>query len=179
MKATSRPSTRERILNTAVDLFHRQGYTDTGINQIIAEAEIAKASLYYHFPTKEDLCIAYLEKRHLIWKEDFDAFVSRSKTPVLASFDFLIEFNKKYDYRGCSFLNILSEINSDKLEILEILQSHKLDLLAFFQGQFQNDQKELAYLIYSLFENAIMESQLFRSQEPVLRLKKIATSLLP
>ena len=49
--------TRERILDTAARLFYAQGYNSTGINQVIKEANVAKASLYQHFPSKEDLLI--------------------------------------------------------------------------------------------------------------------------
>ena len=53
--------TRKRIIDTASRLFYQQGYTATGINQIIEEADISKASLYQHFKSKEDLLLEYLE----------------------------------------------------------------------------------------------------------------------
>lgn len=53
--------TRERLIETARDLFHHQGYTPTGIAQILKKAEVNSGSLYYYFPTKEDLLIAVLE----------------------------------------------------------------------------------------------------------------------
>ena len=52
-------SPRERILDTATILFHQQGYNSTGINQIISEAKVAKASFYQHFKSKDDLCAAF------------------------------------------------------------------------------------------------------------------------
>ena len=52
--------TRKKIVDTAARLFYEQGYNSTGINQIIAEAGIAKASLYAHFSSKEDLLKEYL-----------------------------------------------------------------------------------------------------------------------
>jgi len=56
-------SPRDRILQVASDLFYRQGYHATGINQIIREAAVAKASFYDHFSSKEALAVAYLEQR--------------------------------------------------------------------------------------------------------------------
>lgn len=53
--------TRERLIETARDLFHRQGYTPTGISQILKESGTNAGSLYYFFPTKEDLLVAVLE----------------------------------------------------------------------------------------------------------------------
>ena len=58
---------KERILEKTFALFHKQGYNATGINQIIEEAQVAKASFYYHFKSKEDLCVAFLEQRHSFW----------------------------------------------------------------------------------------------------------------
>jgi len=54
-------SPAERILDVASDLFYRQGYRATGINEVIKESGVAKATFYNHFPTKDDLCYAYLE----------------------------------------------------------------------------------------------------------------------
>ena len=54
-------SIRDAIVNTAARLFYKQGYSNTGINQIIEEAKIAKSSLYQHFRSKEDLLMAYLK----------------------------------------------------------------------------------------------------------------------
>lgn len=53
--------TRDRLIETARDLFHHQGYTPTGIAQILKKSEVNSGSLYYYFPTKEDLLIAVLE----------------------------------------------------------------------------------------------------------------------
>lgn len=58
---------RTRILNAAARLFYEQGYHITGINQVITEADVAKASFYHHLASKEDLCIAYLNQRHQDW----------------------------------------------------------------------------------------------------------------
>ena len=52
---------KERILKTVDRLFYEQGYLATGINQIIAEAKVAKASFYQHFPSKEALVLEYIE----------------------------------------------------------------------------------------------------------------------
>lgn len=167
---------RDRILLTADRLFQEQGFNETGINQIISEAKIAKASLYYHFKSKEELCVAYLEQRNRIWNEAFYEFLKNKTNKVLAAFDFLIDRNLADDFKGCSFLNMLSETSPEKKQIYDLIQSHKSGLLLFFE--YELNDKELAYVIYSLFENAIIESKLYRSQDPIYRLKKYAQKLL-
>lgn len=171
---------RERILDTASRLFPRQGYNSTGINQIIKESVVAKASLYDLFSSKETLCIEYLNKRHDFWFSKLKEFTSRGRTPksqTMASFDFIYEMNIKEDFRGCSFLNILSEITPDNKAILTVIQSHKQDLRDFFKTMLPDQKQEIVDHVYLLFESSIIESKLFRSQWPVERSKKIVSSL--
>ena len=170
---------RKRILETAFTLFHKQGYNSTGINQIITDSKVAKASFYQHFKSKEDLCVEFLNKRHIFWFEKLIEFTSKnrtSKTKVLASFDFLIFMNEAENFRGCSFLNILSEIPTDNTKILTVIQNHKNDLRGYFKQYLPDSQ--LADHIYLLFESAIIESQLFKNQWAVNKSKTIVNTLI-
>ncbi|UKB78879.1 TetR/AcrR family transcriptional regulator [Chryseobacterium sp. MEBOG07] len=172
-------SPRERIIETTFQLFARQGYNSTGINQIISEAEVARASFYQHFKSKEDLCVEFLKVRHEYWFKELNNFVSqeteiRSKT--IKAFDFLVYMNEKESFRGCSFLNILSEIPMDNIKILKVIQSHKTDLRNYFLEILNDDT--LSDHIYMLFESSIIESQLFKSNELIEKSKKIATNLI-
>ncbi|KAF2080982.1 TetR/AcrR family transcriptional regulator [Flavobacterium sharifuzzamanii] len=170
---------KERILEKTFTLFHTQGYNATGINQIIEEAKVAKASFYQHFKSKEDLCVAFLDKRHFFWFEELQKFTSKeedTKLKILASFEFLIYMNKKENFRGCSFLNILSEIQSDNVKILDVIQNHKADLRVYFKDILQDDF--LSDHIYLLFESCIIESQLFKSNELIEKSKKIIQTLI-
>lgn len=172
-------SPRERILDTATILFHQQGYNSTGINQIISEAKVAKASFYQHFKSKDDLCAAFLNSRHDYWFGELQKFVSKSSEPkqkILSTFDFLIVMNEKENFRGCSFLNLLSEIPTDKTVILQIIQKHKQDLRDFFRAQLEDKIK--ADHIYLLFESSIIESQLFRSNELIITSQNIIDNLI-
>lgn len=170
---------KERILEKASFLFHTQGYNSTGINQIIEEAKVAKASFYQHFKSKEDLCAAFLEWRHEYWFTKLEQFTSDqkdSKSKVLTSFDFLVAMNQKENFRGCSFLNLLSEIPSDNEKILSVIQSHKSDLRNYFKAEIENEL--LADHIYLLFESCIIESQLFKSNHLIEQSKKIIQTLI-
>ncbi|WP_089050141.1 TetR/AcrR family transcriptional regulator [Flavobacterium hercynium] len=170
---------KERILEKTFVLFHRQGYNATGINQIIEEAKVAKASFYQHFKSKEDLCVAFLKERHLFWFEallKFTADEKNTKLKILASFDFLIFMNGNENFRGCSFLNILSEIQSDNVKLLTVIQSHKKDLRTYFRD-ILNDTL-LSDHVYLLFESSIIESQMFKSNELIEQSKKIIQNLI-
>lgn len=172
-------SPKERIVETTFELFAKQGYNSTGINQIISEAEVAKASFYQYFKSKEDLCVEFLKVRHEYWFNEFNNFLSKEKDPkskMTKAFDFLVYMNKKENFRGCSFLNILSEIPMDNIKILSAIQSHKADLRNFFLELLSDDT--LSDHIYMLFESSIIESQLFKSNELIEKSKKIATNLI-
>ncbi|PWN71080.1 TetR/AcrR family transcriptional regulator [Chryseobacterium phosphatilyticum] len=170
---------RERILNTSMILFHQQGYNSTGINQIIEEADVSKASFYQHFKSKDDLCIEFFNKRFKYWVSELENFTSGAKTleeKFLKSFDFLIYMNQKEDFRGCSFLNIMSEIPVDKIEIHKIIRDHKATLRDSFHKDLKNDI--LAAHLYLLFESCILTSQLYRSNELIEKSKLIVQNLL-
>ena len=180
MKETMAP-TKKRILDTAFRLFHKQGYNSTGVNQIIKEADVAKGSLYHLFKSKEELCIEYLDKRHSYWFSKLKEFTSKArttKTRAISAFDFIYQMNIDEDFRGCSFLNILSEISADDKAILAVIQNHKQEVRDFFKMILSDEKQDLIDHVYLLFEGSIIESQLFRNQWPVERSKKIINSLL-
>ncbi|AYZ36279.1 TetR/AcrR family transcriptional regulator [Chryseobacterium indologenes] len=173
------PKPRERILQTSMTLFHQQGYNSTGINQIIEEADVSKASFYQHFKSKDDLCIEFFNRRFDYWVSELESFTSDAKTTeekFLRSFDFLIYMNQKEDFRGCSFLNIMSEIPVDKKEIHTLIRTHKSKLRASFDEDLKDDI--LAAHIYLLFESCILTSQLYRSNELIEKSKLIVKNLL-
>src|ERR1700753_2397483 len=97
----------DKILDTAERLFYDQGYNNTGINQVIDEADIAKASLYKHFESKTDLMVAYLERFHQAWFERLVAAVDKVPAPkqkLLAIFDHHLERQQFREYGGCPFI---------------------------------------------------------------------------
>jgi len=172
-------SPKERIMDVTFGLFANQGYNSTGINQIISEAKVAKASFYQHFKSKEDLCVAFLNARHLYWFSELHNFINGkkdTKSKIISSFDYLIHMNFKENFRGCSFLNILSEIPADNFKILTVIQDHKSDLRKFFSDLI-NDEV-LSDHIYMLFESSIIESQMFKSNDLIERSKTIIRGLI-
>src|SRR6185437_5228472 len=92
---------KDRILDTASRLFYDQGYHVTGINQIIEEAGIARASLYNHFPSKTDLLLAYLDRTHAEWFGELERYlapVPTAREKLLALFDFRIDRQRRLNY---------------------------------------------------------------------------------
>jgi AcrR family transcriptional regulator len=113
---TSGAPARERLLDAAARLFYARGTTATGVDAIVAEAGVAKMSLYNNFGSKDDLVLAYLEARHAEWLALYEARVARAQVPserVLAVFDaYLDHANAAYEhgFRGCGLLNAAAEL---------------------------------------------------------------------
>jgi AcrR family transcriptional regulator len=118
--AKTRPDARDRILNTAYDLFAQRGIRGVGVDEVIERAGVAKATLYRHFPSKDELVLGFLEERERRWTRDRveSGALQRGVTPeeqLLAIFDvfddwFREEWSDRDQFEGCSFVNVLLEL---------------------------------------------------------------------
>jgi AcrR family transcriptional regulator len=106
-------SRRDQLIDTALDLFNRNGYHATGIDRILSEAGVAKMTLYKHFGSKDALIQAALARRDERWRAWFrDAVARRAATPrrrLLAVFDALEEWFARPDFHGCLFVRAAGE----------------------------------------------------------------------
>ena len=106
-------SKREQLVDTAIELFCRDGFHATGIDKILAESGVAKMTLYKHFKSKDELILAALHKRDEIFRNMFmHAIESRAKEPrarLLAVFDALEEWFLTREFSGCMFVNAAAE----------------------------------------------------------------------
>lgn len=107
-------SARERILDSAYELFSRRGIRAVGVDEVIDRAEVAKATLYRHFGSKDELALAFLERREQRWTKEWVEAEARGRgaTPeeqLLAIFDLFDEWFQQESFEGCSFINVLLE----------------------------------------------------------------------
>lgn len=174
--------TKKNIENTAARLFYGQGYNSTGINQIIAEAGIAKASLYAHFPSKVDLLKSYLKNTSISSNEVLRSIINQKQTPqekVLSIFDFLVEFSNETNFNGCHFLNIAAEIPQYNEEILSLIQAQKNKIRELFVEILEPIHREaLADELYILFEGALASSKVFKENWTIEATRRIVEKLL-
>jgi AcrR family transcriptional regulator len=111
-------SAHERILTAAYDLFTRRGIRAVGTDEVIERAGVAKATLYRHFATKNDLVLAVLHRREQLWTYGLIETQSRQRgsTPeeqLLAIFDVFHDwFQIRDGFEGCSFINVLLEMGA-------------------------------------------------------------------
>lgn len=111
---SAEPIARDRILESAYELFSRRGIRAVGIEEVIERAAVAKATLYRHFPSKDHLVLAFLRKREEVWTHGWVEREARRRgeTPIdslLAIFDLFDEWFHRSDFEGCSFVNVLLE----------------------------------------------------------------------
>jgi len=115
---TRGPEARERIVDSSYELFSRRGIQAVGVDELIEKAGVAKATLYRHFPSKDDLVLEFLESREERWTHELveAGAKSRGSTPeeqLLAIFDVFDEWFRREDFEACSFINVLLEMGPE------------------------------------------------------------------
>ncbi|RQO38253.1 TetR/AcrR family transcriptional regulator [Chryseobacterium sp. KBW03] len=181
---------RDRIIRVASDLFYKQGFNSTGINQIIAEADIAIGSLYNHFSSKNDLLQAYLIKGELNWFEGFESSTSKISEPrekLLALIDYRKKLQQTSQFAGCHFIKIVSETGEGNPSVSGFARQHKekqKDLIKTLIEEYGTeveltDADLLADTIFLLIEGAVVTSTINRQNDSFDQVKKIVQGLLP
>jgi AcrR family transcriptional regulator len=181
-----RSEIRDHLLETALRLFNQHGYHATGVDLIIAEAGVAKTTLYRHFETKEDLILAALERRDEQARDAMRAFVEqRASDPIerlLVTFDFLETWFLDERFRGCMFLSAAGEHKETANPVFRAALMHKRLVLAYLEELAHAarlaEPKRIAAEINLLREGAFGVAQMIRTAEPARQAKRMAAQLL-
>jgi AcrR family transcriptional regulator len=136
--AESQPSARERILDSAYELFSHKGLRAVGIDEVIEHASVAKATLYRHFSSKDELVLAFLQRREERWTHGWVEREARRRadTPeeqLLAIFDLFDEWFRQDDFEGCSFINVLLEVGDLDHPVGRASADHLANIRAFIR----------------------------------------------
>lgn len=180
---------KQNIIEKASALFYKNGYNSTGINQIIKESGIAKATLYHHFKSKEDICLAYLQFKNDTFLKDIKSFCvskSKGKAQILALFDFLKAFFKNKDFNGCWCIKTMAEIPKENEKIRKEIQQQKKNFINFIavltaenlEDINKKKLKTASRQIYLLYESAVAESHLHQLDWPIKEAKNLCSQLL-
>ena len=162
------PSTkREQLVDTALDLFYRRGFNATGIDKVLAEAGVAKMTLYNHFKSKDELILAVLRRRDERFRNWLMRFVEeRAETArerMLAVFDAHDAWFKQRDYRGCMFINAAAEFPVIADPIHGIAAEHKRLVAGYLADLAKEadaaDPERLAFELLLLLDGAIVCAQ--------------------
>ena len=176
---TEQDSPKERILKTVDRLFYEQGYQGTGVNQIIAEAQVCKASFYQHFSSKEALALEYIEIHHRDFMQRLQQAVAQQREPrekLLSLFEYLKPTGESACWGGCTFINMVAEFADPQSQPRQLIARFKNDLRVYIEQLVRATMPEKssaesvqikAATIYLLFEAAMMESRIHQNDWPI------------
>jgi len=184
---------RQRILDTATDLFYRQGYRATGVNEIIAKSGVAKATFYAHFPAKETLALAYVQSMNATETRVIEEGIKKYKGPyekLIGLLEFLTPWSEERDYRGCAYLNMSSEIPDHSNPVRRESKAH-YDVLRHLIGRLMRELKEkrgiswrgrepekIADDFMLIFSGALSLAQIYHDPQPFRQAIAAAKRLL-
>lgn len=176
---------RDRILETAARLFYQNGIRAVGVDRVIAEAKIAKATLFRHFPSKEHLVVAYLESRSessLAKMQQVIDDAGQSPTDRIAAiFNALQRTADAQEFRGCAFVMAVAE-HEESTAIRSVARAHKDGVKKLFLVALQErgeKTRRLAAQLALLYDGAMASLLIYRDPLAVKTALKAALVLLP
>lgn len=177
-------SARDRLLEAAEHCFEAEGIAATGINDLIGEADVARMSLYNHFSSKDDLIVAYLERRDEDWiarlrarLAEIDGHRERLLT-VIRAYRWRVAHE---GFRGCVFINAAAELPSHHPG-WEVIHRHKNAVRALMRSLAQDAGVQgpaaLADELFLVAEGAIATAGIQRSDEAFTVAEQTASRII-
>lgn len=162
---------RDRIVHTAHRLFYAHGIRATGIDKVIAEAGVTKVTFYRHFPSKNDLILAYLALRHALWMAWFTTKLAAHGHTVAALTPTLKAWFEDKGFRGCAFINVVNEMAEELPAVREISRSHKDDMTQAIASLLppSRQRKATARALALAVDGAIVHAQMSDNAHEALR----------
>jgi AcrR family transcriptional regulator len=172
----------ERLLATATKLFAAQGIRAVGVDQILREAAVAKASLYSTYGSKDALVIAYLADLDQRDRNRWTQAVADVTDPIdraLTFFDLAITNAPARGFRGCLYANAATEFPDTELAPVRAHRQWMHGILAaqFFQAGVDSSI-DLAHQVQVIYDGALVGSKIERSAEPLRRARALALELI-
>jgi AcrR family transcriptional regulator len=167
------PTARRKLLDTAAELFYREGIGPTGVDRISAAAGVSKRSLYQHFAGKDALVAAALAEHGPAILERYipaDDSEASPRQKILSVFDALGRWSQAPDFRGCPFVNAAAELASPDHPARAVARDYKLRLARYFARQAEiggaRDPEALAEQLLMLFDGATSQALIKSSPVP-------------
>jgi AcrR family transcriptional regulator len=161
-------SPRERILNTAAALFYKDGYRAIGIDRLIAESGVAKATFYKHFPSKEQLIVAWIDRAEAYSENSF-AMIDEVE-PLFAYVDKVVKVAGSPLCFGCTFQGSAAEFHDPQhpahAASIKVKQNVLRHLQQLAKRQGINEPKKAAELVFLLVEGVWASVRMFGPAAP-------------
>ena len=177
---------RQQIVDTAYALFSRSGYHATGTDRIIAEANVAKMTMYRNFPSKDALIVEVLKHRAARFDAQLDQLAQRVSTPqekIATIFDWYERWFQSSDFYGCLFAHGLAEFGEPGHPVFDAVIEHKNSLKSrlssILGAMMDRDQAaSAADTVFMLLEGATLLAQMGQGQNAILNARRAAFRLI-
>ena len=178
---------KDILFQTAARLFYQHGYRAVGVDTIAAESGIGKMTLYRHYPSKDDLIVAYLQDSNKVFWNNFEQITKEAPTPrekLLAFFEALQEYVLSPACYGCPFLNVATEYPEADYPGHQVAIEHKLSVRARFNQLAEEagarQPEALANALFLLMDGAYMAARMFGSSpnSPAANLAEAARQVI-
>jgi AcrR family transcriptional regulator len=185
-QVNERTTARDRIMETASTLFYAEGIHAVGVDRVVLDSGVAKATLYQHFRSKEELVAACLQQRSDHWRRHFaEPILARPGSPaarVAKVFDTLSRSVSMPGFRGCPFINAAAEYPGHDGLVAEVIQSHRARVRQLFADLLAPlptpRRKDLVDQLVLLYDGTMITSQLDWKPKPLRSAKAAAARLL-
>ena len=184
-RGTKRGNARHQLVDTALELFDRQGFHAVGIDKILAAAGLAKMTLYHHFDSKEALIVATLEKRDAAFRQSFGAAIADAApghASLAAMFDAIDAWTRDPGFRGSFFDKAAAEYGEKDHPVKRAVLSHKTWLFGEVRraavATGAADPVKLAAELFLLIEGAVSAAAVTGDRSAVRRAKVAAEKLV-
>ncbi|MER7756292.1 TetR/AcrR family transcriptional regulator [Kitasatospora sp. NPDC097643] len=173
---------RARLLSTAESLFYANGIRAVGVERILSESGVGRASFYRHFTGKEALVVAVLEGRDERWRSWLSERVAAHGGHPLNIFDALFERFSAQDYRGCVAINTMTEIADPASPARRMAALHKTRVITLVEQLMRDADvpqpgvraRQFALLMDGAIVTALREG----TPDAAVRARSIAEALL-
>lgn len=175
---------RQHILETAYGLFKRDGFHATGIDRIIAQADVAKMTMYRHFPSKDGLIVEVLDWRMERFERQLDQLAEAGGTPedkIDRIFDWYGRWFQSPDFHGCLFAHALAEYGDPAHVVFKAATGQKNSLKRriheIASDALPDERAEsVAAALLMLIEGATLLAQMGQGETAIRDARKVALS---
>ncbi|WP_063630055.1 TetR/AcrR family transcriptional regulator [Nocardia sp. BMG51109] len=175
----------ERLLDAASDLFAREGIRAVGVDRILQQAKVARASLYQTYGSKDALIEAYLRRQDDHDRATYRRTAARTPDPaqrILLVFDLAAKAARRRDFRGCLYLNAATEFPDARHPVRSVVRDHRAWLDALWTAALTElgipDPAARAAELAVLYDGGLAGSKATRSVAPILLAKDMAAAVL-
>jgi AcrR family transcriptional regulator len=176
---------RQRLLDTAARLFYERGFQAVGVDEIVAESGVAKMTLYRHFPSKDDLIVAYLKRSDDAYCDWYERAIATARNPrdkILAVFEALESLAQSAECLGCTFQMSAAEFPDPAHPAHRIAVAQKQEarrqLRKLASAARLRDPSALADQLLLLMEGAWVAARMFDRGSPARHVVAAASALL-